>query len=241
MSLMRKIELKIRSIPEGQLIKYEDFGSLQDDAYALSKALSRLCNKGIIERYRRGIYYKPRITAFGILGPSEQNQIDLILNDKKVKGYISGSTIYNEWGVTTQVANEIVIVTAKPRKNTKIGNVFIKYSKGVSPKKKNSIRKLQLLDIIKDFKKIPDRNDCAFISVVKKELLSFKKEDLNQLTTLALKYYKPGTRALLGAILDMMKFNKYADSLKRSLNKLSVFDIGISSEFLPNKKDWQII
>lgn len=240
MSLMRKVELKINALPEGQLITYDDFGKYGENFYALSKALSRLNDKGVIERYKKGVYYKPKETIFGKIGPSEKDQINLILSDKSINGYVSGSTIYNEWGLTTQISNEIVIVTNNPPKNTKLGKLKIKYSKGLSPKVKSDVRKLQLLDIIKNFKKIPDRNDELFVLVVKKELQSLDKKGLERLLKLSLSY-NPATRALLGAILDLLNKNMYAKTLKSSLNSFTRFNIPISTQALPNKKDWRIV
>lgn len=239
MSLMRKIKSKIDNIPEGQFIKYEDFYKYKDNSYALSKALGRLSEKGIIKRYKKGIYYKPKKTVFGEIGPSEKAQINLIVSDKTVNGYLSGSTIYNEWGVTTQISNEIVIVTEKPKKSTKIGKITIKYSKGITPKNKKDIRKLQLLDIIKDFKKIPDRDDRIFVNIIKNELESYANSEIKELTKMASKY-NPATRSLLGAILELININEFAIILRNSLNELTSYNINISEEALPNKKQWQI-
>lgn len=240
MSLMRSVELKIKALPEGKLITYDDFGKYKENFYALSKALSRLNDKGVIERYKKGVYYKPKETIFGKIGPSEKDQINLILSDKSINGYLSGSTIYNDWGLTTQVSNEIVIVTNNPPKNTKLGNLKIKYSKGISPKVKSDVRKLQLLDIIKNFKKIPDRDDQLFVSVVKNELRVLEKKEVARLIKLALSY-NPATRALLGALLDSINFKTSANTLKSSLNSFTGYKINISIQALPNKKDWQIV
>lgn len=239
MSLMRKIRSKIDRTPEGQFIKYDDFNRYKANSYALSKALGRLSDKGIIKRYKKGVYYKPKKTIFGEIGPSEKAQINLILRDKTVNGYLSGSTIYNEWGLTTQISNEVVIVTKKPKKNSKIGKIRIKYSKGITPKNKKDVRKLQLLDIVKDFKKIPDRNDKVFISVIKIELESYSNSEIKELVKMALKY-NPATRALLGAILEFINLKESTSILRKSLNELTNYNIKISDEALSTKKQWQI-
>lgn len=239
MSLMKKVKLAIDKIPEGQIITYNDFKIYKNNPYALSKALGRLSDKGIIKRYKKGIYYKPKKTVFGEIGPSENAQINLFLKEKAVNGYISGSTIYNEWGLTTQISNEIIIVTNKPKKGTNIGKITIKYSKGITPKNKKVVRKLQLLDIIKDFKKIPDRDDKIFVNVIKNELESYSNSEIKELAKIALKY-NPGTRALLGAILEFIDIKEFAFILKKSLNQLTSYNIKISDEALPNKKQWQI-
>ena len=39
---------------------------------AAAKALSRMAARGVIKRYKKGMYYKPKQTIFGEIKPSEE-------------------------------------------------------------------------------------------------------------------------------------------------------------------------
>jgi len=87
------------------------------------------------------------------------------------------------------------------------------------------IRILQILDSIKFIKDIPDTNQnqscIRFIAIIKELTL----ERLNQLKKLVLKY-NSSTRALTGAIIDMIENDKGTQTIFESLN--------------PTKDKWRI-
>ncbi|GJM36146.1 MAG: hypothetical protein DHS20C18_51470 [Saprospiraceae bacterium] len=241
MTVMSKIKERINQIEEGQLFTYDDVELLNKDSYALSKALSRLVNDGIIERLRKGVFYKPRKTKFGKLQPTEKQILELILSNKtSSNGYITGLIVYNNFGLTTQIPNEVEIATPNPKKAEKIGILKVRYVKGIAPKLESDIEKLQILDALKNFKRIPDRNDELFVKLLKRKISNLSDEDLSRLIDLS-KKYSPGTRALLGAILELMEYDKLSAKLKVTLNKLTKYRLGISGEALPNKQNWSII
>lgn len=53
--------------------------------------------------------------------------------------------------------------------------------------------------------------------------------------------YKPRTKALLGSILKELGNNECAYELKDSLNVLTTFKLGISSDIIKDKKYWNIV
>lgn len=77
---------------------------------ALVKSLNRLAEFGRIVKLAKGKYYKPELSPFGEL-PPEQYQVvkDLLERDGKVVGYLTGLSIYNKLGLTTQVGSVIQI------------------------------------------------------------------------------------------------------------------------------------
>ena len=77
---------------------------------AVIKALNRMAASGRITKLSKGKYYKPEKTVFGELVP-EQYQIvkDILEDDGKIIGYLTGLSIYNKLGLTTQVSNTIQI------------------------------------------------------------------------------------------------------------------------------------
>lgn len=242
MSVMKIIENEIEKTQEGSFFTYKSINKqntfLRQNTYASSKALSRLCEKGVIKRYKRGVYYKPKNTVLGQLMPSENKQLELLLQG----GYLTGNFVYNRWGLTTQISNVITIAIDRPKRTRFINNgkVKIKYVTGIKPKKKKDIQKLQLLDVLKNVKRIPDRDDEIFISTIKDRIINWSEKEIKDLVRLS-KNYNPSTRALLGAILELLNLNSFFSEIKMTLNSLTTFNIPISDKALPNKKNWQIV
>lgn len=236
---MNQIRKKISNIPEGKIFTYKDFGTTP--TYALTKALSRLVKEGKIKRILNGSFYKPKKTVFGELSPGEEEIFQMILlKDTKSKGYITGLSIYNKLGLTTQVSNEIVISYSIAKKPKTIGTLKVRFVKGITPRSKQDIEKLQILDAIRDFKNIPDRNNLRFIKIISTKINTFSESDLERMFILS-KKYNASTRALFGAILELNNFFFYSKKLKDSLNVLTKYKLNISSDSLPNKKTWNIV
>ena len=53
--------------------------------------------------------------------------------------------------------------------------------------------------------------------------------------------YPPSTRALLGVILETIDKEIDLKKLKSSLNPISTYDLNISDNILPTKKNWNIV
>lgn len=231
----------IQKYEEGKLFTYNDLCLVSGQIPAVSKMLSRLVEKGEIRRLTKGVFYKPKRTKYGLLKPSEQEIIDLIIRKKlNSKGYVTGINVYNKIGLTTQVSNVITISTPISQSLTQIENLKISYRRGLAPSTPADIALLQLLDAITDFKKIPDRNDDVFAKIIQNKIMSYDSKTLKRLLALSLEY-APRTKALLGAILEISGFDESAQTLKLSLNTLTTFKLNISEEVLPNKNDWNIL
>jgi hypothetical protein len=115
--------------------------------------LNRMCKKGIIKTFYKGIYYKPIKNIFGEM-PLDKNKVItkkyIKDDDGNIKGYITGAKLFNKLGLTTQVPNIINIVTNECKnyneyKNEKLG-VTIRQPK-IEINNEN-YKYLQLFDII---------------------------------------------------------------------------------------------
>ena len=60
---------------------------------------------------------------------------------------------------------------------------------------------LEILDVLRDARKVPDANVERVIQEMTKRLSEFTPAELKKLQRFALDYYNPGTRALLGMLL----------------------------------------
>ncbi len=233
MTIAKGVKQKILQSKEGEVITYNDFAYLQN-FNAISLVLSRLVKEGVIRRLEKGKYYRPIKSKFGGRGPSESQLVKNLAD----KGYISGSAAYNKLGITTQVPNEIIIIGKKYNRTTKVGNLVVKYKKREGSFNNKNIKYLQILDAIKDIKKIAGSNVNQSLEKIISIIKNMDKNDQGRLVKYA-ESYKPMVRAVLGAILEQLG-NPIYRNLKQTLNPLTQYNIGIKTSSLPNIENWRI-
>lgn len=241
MKVTDKILAKINRINTGDVFGYDTLGINSDKVIAASKALSRLVEKGVIKRARKGYYYKPKVTVFGELKPREEVLLSIYLFEKKKQvAYITGTGLYNRLGLTTQVPNSIRIASFDKQVKGKVGNVIIKPAKSYVKITADNIKYLEILDVIKDFNKIPDLNKSNGIVYLKKVLSDFDNLQIKKMVTYGM-VYPPKVRALLGALLEALNIdsNTY-NVLKKSMNPSSSYEYGINSQLLSTATSWNI-
>jgi hypothetical protein len=104
------IKNSIDRFPKGYVFTCSDFIERVENKEALVKALNRLAVSGRIVKLAKGRYYKPEQSPFGELPPSQYQVVkDLLESKGKVLGYLTGLSIYNSLGLTTQVGRIIQI------------------------------------------------------------------------------------------------------------------------------------
>src|SRR5690606_31902879 len=108
MKVSEYISFTIGKLPKGYIFTYSDFDTEQNSKEAIIKALNRLATSGKIVKLAKGKFYKPETTPFGKLQPNQSQIVkDLLETDGKVTGYLTGFSIYNQFGLTTQTSNTI--------------------------------------------------------------------------------------------------------------------------------------
>ncbi len=239
-SISSKINNTISSYSSGNIFTYSDFNLPKENELALAKSLSRLVKKGEIVRIEKGKYYRPRKTSFGNLRP-DINQIvkALTKKDEKIIGYPTGITVYNQLGLTTQMSNVLVIASVKPQLKKEISGYRVKFVKRNFEIEEKDIPLLQLLDAIKDIKKIPDTNPDVALKVIVSKFKELPISKLQRLSKLALNY-NAATRAMVGAILQQYIKGISVSSLYKSLNSLTKYKMRLSLSILPNQIKWNI-
>jgi len=127
---------RINRFKAGYIFTYNDFDIPVNKTEAFKKALSRLVASSKIIRLSKGQFYKPEITEFGTLRPPEYQVVkDLLEDDNKIIGYLTGLSAFNKLGLTTQISNTIQIGTnidRKPRKRGKYNISFIRQKNTIS-------------------------------------------------------------------------------------------------------------
>jgi hypothetical protein len=230
----------IDRFPKGFVFTYADFNREVSQKQALIKALNRMVISGKIAKLSKGKYYKPETTPFGDLLPNQKQVVKDLLEEKgKINGYLTGYSIYNQLGLTTQVSNTIQIGKNEIRPSFKRDRYTIDFIKQKNNITKDNVPLLQILDAIRYVKKIPDTNttnSCIrFIDILRQ----LKEKDFLLIMRLAIKY-PPATRALLGAILDELKSTK-TETLYNSLNPITKYKLAGAFSVLSAAEKWNIV
>ena len=234
------IAYTIDRLPKGYVFTYIDFVTEVNKREAVIKALNRMSNLGKIVKLARGKFYKPENTVFGNLAPIQSQIVkDLLENGGKLIGYLTGYSIYNKLGLTTQVSNIIQIGKNEIRSSFKRGRYTIAFVKQKNIIIRDNILLLQILDAIRYIKKIPDTTNAIACKRFLGILNDLQEKDKITLVRLALKY-PPATRALLGAILEEKGDGLLADPLKKSLNPITVYKLSGVNELLSTVEKWNI-
>lgn len=241
MKVTDKIVAKINRIATGDVFGYDTLGLTSNEIIAGSKALGRMVNKGIIKRARKGYYYKPKVSVFGEQKPREDALLSLYLFEKnKQVAYITGTRLYNRLGLTTQVPGSIRVASFDKQVKGKVGNVVIKPAKSYVKVTTDTVKYLELLDVIKDLNSIPDMQKNVGIVYLKQAIYNLDAADIKKLITYGVAY-PPKVRALLGALLEAMNIDTaLLSSLKKSINPLSSFAYGITPKMLSTINSWNI-
>jgi hypothetical protein len=221
---------------EGITFKYADLRVTTDSYQAVAKPMERMVRSGQVKRAAKGIFYKPRKTAFGELRPSENELLKTYLYRKGRRvAYVTGTALYNQMGLTTQVPRVVRVASAEARIRTTIGNLRILPARCYEEVTESNYKFLELLDALKDIKNIPDLDIKKAIPYFAARISELSDSEKQKIIRIAHKY-PPRVRALLGALLK----EEEATSLKSSLNPFSVFDLGISEKELPSAAKWNI-
>ena len=205
MNITDNVSSKVNRLPKGYVFTVDDFTNEVNSKGAIIKALNRMVVDGKISKLSKGRFYKPEKTIFGDLEPNEfQVAKDLLEKNGKLIGYLSGFSIYNQFGLTTQVSFIIQIGRNETRPALKRGKYRISFIKQKNTITKENIHLLQVLDAIRYFKSIPDASTefliNRFLQIVKK----MNDKELKLMVRLSMKY-PPATRALLGALMEDLK------------------------------------
>lgn len=235
------IAFTIDRLPKGYVFTYADFTTEVNGKEAVIKALNRMAVSGKIAKLSKGKYYKPENTPFGILYPDQKQIVkDLLEENGKITGYLTGYSIYNKLGLTTQVSNIIQIGKNETRPKYKRERYTISFIKQKNTITKDNIPLLQILDAIRYIKKIPDSS----IEFACKRLLAIfdglSAQELSSVIRLAMKY-PPSTRALTGAILDQLQNKVSTDTLFKSLNPITKYKFAGAGKVLSFVKKWNIV
>jgi hypothetical protein len=240
MGVSQNIQYQISKLAEGTTFKYEQLAIERQEFSAATKAIERLIAKGVIKRISTGIFYKPKKTVFGELKPNEEEILKPYLFEKgKRIAYITGTSLFNRLGLTTQIPKSIKIASRKKRITVSNGSVIATPVKSYVDVSDQNFYLLELLDVLKDFKKIPDLDINATIKILSTKLNELNPTEKKLLIKCGLSY-PPRVRGFLGALLENISTSTDLTVLKKSLNPLSEYEYGINKKQLQTAENWNV-
>lgn len=235
------IAFTIDRFPKGYVFTYADFATEVNTKEAVIEALNRMAKSGKIVKLAKGKFYKPETTPFGKLQPPQAQVVkDLLEENGKLTGYLTGYSIYNQFGLTTQVSNTIQIGKNQIRPSFKRDRYTISFIKQKNTITKENIPLLQILDSLRYIKKIPDssiESSCKRLMAI---IIELTTEDQATIVRLALKY-PPATKALLGAMLETNQKTALTAALYQSLNHITKYKLPGAVNILPTANKWNIL
>lgn len=240
MTKAKKIKNKIDRISIGTTFKYQQLDITQEEYIAAAKAIERLIAQKVIKRVSTGVFYKPKMTTFGELYPSEEELLKpyIFVRGKRI-AYITGTALYNRMGLTTQIPKIIKVACRNNRITVNSGTIRVKPVKSYVDITNNNYYLLELLDVLKDFKIITDLKKESTIKILQDKFKELTDKDRVRLIKYALQY-PPRTRSLLGALLSKIGCKENISGLMQSLNPFTVYDIGITKDDLSTAPEWNI-
>jgi hypothetical protein len=239
MTTTKKVVQQIDQLPAGMLFDYGALELLPDEYLPAAKALERLKKAGKIQRWAKGIYYKPVDSIFGPLQPTNQAILDHYLFEAgKRIAYVTGPALYHQLGLTTQIPAALRIASYDRRIAINAPALKAKPASSYAPVTDANYELLGLLDTIKDFNRIPDGAPELFVRVMREQLTWLSAAQRAALVGYA-RLYPPRARALLAALLEASGFSA-PQGLRESLNPLTKFSLGLPAPILPTAPRWQI-
>jgi ribosomal protein S21 len=239
-SLTETVTQRINKLPEAESFGYAQLALTKEQYQTAAKALERLQKKGVIRKLSKGRFYKPKQTIFGEKKPDEQQQLKpyLYQNGQRT-AYITGDTLYNQLGLTTQVPAVIKIASRDRRIFINTSTLKATAVKSYVDVTDKNYQLLGFLDALKDLKQIPDVDLENALRIFKHQISALQPAQRQAMIDCALAY-PPRVRALLGAMLTDLKLNADITKLRNSLNPLTTFDMSIDDRLLPGASDWHI-
>ncbi|MEW5843769.1 MAG: DUF6088 family protein [Bacteroidota bacterium] len=254
MKITEYIANSIDRLPKGYVFTYADFldkvkniaakrPSKADRSIgkeAVIKALNRMALSGKITKLSKGKFYKSEKSAFGELQPNRYQIVkDLLEENGKITGYLTGYSIYNQLGLTTQISNIIQIGKNAVRPGFKRAKYKISFVLQKNIITKENIPLLQILDSIRYIKKIPDTTISSACKRLIEIIKDLSEKDKPVLVRLSLKY-PPSTRALLGTLLDEIGSASLTEPLYKSINPITTYKIPGAGKVLSTIDKWNI-
>lgn len=212
------------------------FGDFDRASFAaVAQALSRLVRDGELRRLSKGVYYRPRKTAFGPSTPNPTAVRRLAENERTV--FPAGLAAANLLGFSTQTSARGEMATSGlslPRKL--VGHDTRVYTRRPGAWAGLSATDAALLDFLR---RSARTSELSPEDTVRRTLALLGEPGRFERLVRVARHEPPRVRAMLGAIGEEIGKRRLAlDRLRDSLNPLSRYDFGLLAG-LPAARRWQ--
>jgi hypothetical protein len=239
-NIAQTVQNSVEAMPPGQIFGYSELPDYAKSSSAVIKAVGRMVADERLTRMSKGKFYVPKKGMFGERKPSDNELIrEALYKDGNLRGYITGLALYNQLGLTTQVPKTITVASNGARQEKAFGTINIKTITTRVPFKERDVSLLQYLDVLKNIKKILDSDVNLSLVMMSDYIAKLPATKQEKLVKLALDYYPPQVRALVGLIYSKLALSLPA-SLAASLNPTTTYKIGLDKALWPKARDWNI-
>ena len=108
MIITREVQKRLEDFQPDYVFTYRDLNLPAETSESIIKMLNRLAGEGYLAKISKGRFYKPKKSVFGTLKPRQEELVkDLLEKNGKRIGYLTGYSVFNRLGLTTQVPNII--------------------------------------------------------------------------------------------------------------------------------------
>ena len=165
--------------------------------------------------------------------------ISRLVQEKRLRGYITGPSLFNKLGLTTQLPSTITLAMNSARQRKEFGTIKVKTLQTRAPIDESNVALLQYLDVLKDIKMISDADINEVLRIMRSKIADLSSSERDMLVSLALEYYSPQTKALLGLLLKSSSL-KGSQELKASLNPTTIYKLKLDTKRWPQMDKWNI-
>lgn len=240
MSITQTVQKAIENIPAGKIFSYQELPGYAKSPGAVIKAISRLVGEKRLRRFSKGRFYVPKTGILGTRKPSDNELLrSMLYKDGRLRGYVTGLSLYNQLGLTTQVPRTITLAINGGRQEKEFGTIKIKTQVARVPIEERDVPLLQLLDALKEIKSISDSNINLSLKILQKKISELSDKDQARLVSLAVKYYGPQVRALVGLLYSSLKLTT-PKNLFLSLNPTTTYKLNLNEKDWPMAGEWNI-
>ncbi|VAW99556.1 hypothetical protein MNBD_GAMMA23-1873 [hydrothermal vent metagenome] len=240
MSIAQTIQNTVKAMPAGQIFGYQELPGYAKSPSAVIKAISRLVAGKRLERFSKGKFYVPKKGLLGIRKPSDSELIrSMLYKNGRLRGYVTGLSLYNQLGLTTQMPRTITVSYNGGRQEKEFGTIRIKTVVTRIPIQEKDVKLLQYLDVLKDIKKIMDSDINLSLKIMRKYISELSEREQGRLLKLAKNYYSPQVRALLSLLFTSLELS-VPSTLAGSLNPTTIYKLKLDPLKWPMAKKWNI-
>lgn len=240
MNIAQSVKDTVLNMPAGQVFGYQELPSYGQSPMPVIKAMSRLVADKTIEKLSKGKFYIPKKGLLGVRKPADSELIrSTLYKNGRLRGYVTGLSLYNRLGLTTQIPKTITIAINGSRQEIQFGTINVKTVASRIPIEEKNVKLLQYLDALKDIKNIPDTDINLSLKIIKRLITELPDNEQAQLIALAENYYAPQVRALVGLLYSTASLG-LPSSLYNSLNPTTVYKLQLDQTQWLMAKDWNI-